>query len=202
MLFWIRLLILAVIGAIIGWITNVLAIKFIFRPLQPIEIPFLKNIKIQGLIPKRKAEIAKSIGDIVESELISMEEILSKFIEEENESAILLNIKQKVKQIVQQRLPQLIPQAIKSMILNYINDIIDKEGKNTIKELTEKMVHKATCKVKVSEIIEDKINHFELEKLEQLVLAIAKKELKHIEILGGVIGFMIGIIQGIIIYLL
>ena len=36
-----KILILAVIGGVIGYITNVLAIKLIFRPIKPIKIPIL-----------------------------------------------------------------------------------------------------------------------------------------------------------------
>lgn len=199
-MFWTKLFILATVGAVIGWVTNILAIKFIFRPLKPIHIPLL-NIKIQGLIPKRKAEIAKSVGETVETELISMEEIIDKMIADENKSEIIFNIKRKVKKIVEQKMPPIIPTAIKGMILDYIDDIIDKEGENAIAELTEKMVHKATTKIKIAQIIEEKINDFELEKLEEIILAIAKRELKHIELLGGLIGFLIGLLQGIIIFL-
>lgn len=35
----IRILILAIIGGLIGYITNVIAIKLIFRPINPIKIP-------------------------------------------------------------------------------------------------------------------------------------------------------------------
>lgn len=46
-----KLAVLAIIGAFIGWMTNVFAIKLLFRPLQPVNI---LGIKLQGLIPKRK----------------------------------------------------------------------------------------------------------------------------------------------------
>lgn len=197
-LFWIKLLILALIGAAIGWFTNVLAIKLIFRPLQPIQIPVL-NITLQGLIPKRKSELAKSIGEIVESELISIEEIIDKFIENENKSEIIFSIKRKIKRIIEQKLPGIIPSAIKLMLMDYIDDVIDKEAEIALTELTEKMVHKATSNVNIAQIIEDKINNFEIDKLEHIILAIAQKELKHIEVLGGVIGFLIGILQGLIV---
>ena len=41
----------------------------LFRHFQLINIPLI-NFKIQGLIPKQKAEIAKSIGETVETELL------------------------------------------------------------------------------------------------------------------------------------
>ena len=48
-----KIALLASIGGVIGYITNVLAIKLIFRPIEPIKIPIL-NFEIIGLIPKEK----------------------------------------------------------------------------------------------------------------------------------------------------
>jgi len=197
-MFWTKLLFLSVVGAVIGWLTNVFAIKLIFRPLNPIRIPVI-NMKIQGLIPKRKQEIAKSIGHTVETELVSVEEIIDKLIKDENKDQILLEIKTKIKNIVEHKLPSLIPTAFKNMIVSYVDEIIEKEGESLMNELTEKLIHKATSEVKIAEIIEEKINAFELEKLEQIILNIARTELKHIEVLGGLIGFVIGFVQGMII---
>ncbi|MCG8539912.1 MAG: DUF445 family protein [Clostridia bacterium] len=199
-MFYVKVLLLSIVGAFIGWMTNVFAIKLIFRPLNPIKIPIL-NLEIQGLIPKRKREIANSIGHTVETELISIEEIMDKLIEEENKSEIISEIKKKIRDIAEEKMPSIIPGAIKGIILVYLDEIIEAEGENTINELSDKLINKATSKVKISEIIENKVNNFELVKLEKIILNIAKKELKHIELLGGFIGFCIGFIQGIIIQL-
>lgn len=64
-------------GALIGYITNWLAIKMLFRPYErkylfnKIPIPFTP-----GLIPKEKPRIAKSVGDTVGDYLLSEEVIL------------------------------------------------------------------------------------------------------------------------------
>ncbi|WP_432408666.1 DUF445 domain-containing protein [Wukongibacter sp. M2B1] len=199
-MFWTKVVLLSIIGAFIGWMTNVFAIKLIFRPLNPIKIPFM-DLYIQGLIPKRKKEIAHSIGHTVETELVSIEEIIDKLIEEENKAEMISEIKKKIKAIAEEKMPSLIPGTIKGMIMLYVDEIIEGEGENAINELSEKLIHKATSKVSISEIIEEKINKFELEKLEAIILNIAKKELKHIELLGGFIGFVIGFVQGIVIQL-
>ncbi|EOD00911.1 DUF445 domain-containing protein [Caldisalinibacter kiritimatiensis] len=193
-----RVMILAVIGAMIGWLTNIIAIKLIFRPLNPIKIPLL-NIKFQGLIPKRKEEIAKKIGKVVEEELISINEIIDKVIEKENLSSVLLIIKTKINKVIEEKLPSIIPTTFRNMIYSYVDDLIDGEGERLLKDLAENMVHKATTQVKISEIIEEKVNSFELEKIEEIIISVAKKELKHIEVLGGILGFIIGVMQGIIV---
>ncbi len=200
MLFF-RVLILSIIGALIGWLTNIIAIKLIFRPLSPIRFPVL-NIEIQGLIPKRRSEIAKSIGKVIELELLSIKDIINKIIENEDFSEIKFIISKRISEIIDQKLPPIIPSSIKNSIFKYISDIVYTEGDRVIRDLAEKMVDRATAKVSLSEIVEEKINNFELDKIEEIIITIAKKELKHIEVLGGVLGFLIGIIQGIIVLII
>ncbi|MGL4988252.1 MAG: DUF445 domain-containing protein, partial [Cetobacterium sp.] len=71
----IKATLLVVIGSMIGWITNYIAIKMLFRPYKEIKIGFLK---IQGLIPKRRREIGISLAETIQSELISIKDITKK----------------------------------------------------------------------------------------------------------------------------
>lgn len=196
-----RVLILAVIGALIGWLTNIIAIKLIFRPLKPIRIPILK-MELQGLIPRRRSEIAKSIGKVVELELLSITDIINKIIENEDFSEVKFIISKRINEIIDGKLPSIIPSGIRNSIFKYITDVINTEGDRVLRDLAEKMVERAASKVSLSEIVEDKINDFELDKIEEIILTIARKELKHIEVLGGVLGFIIGVIQGIIVLMI
>jgi uncharacterized membrane protein YheB (UPF0754 family) len=47
----------------------------------------------------------------------------------------------------------------------------------------------------VKQLVEDRINSLDLDELERLVHRIAANEFKRIELLGGVLGFLIGLIQ-------
>lgn len=196
-----KLLILATIGGVIGWMTNVIAIKLLFRPINPINIP-LTPFKIQGLIPKRKADISKSIGEIVEEELISIEQIVDHIIEDTDKQQIVALIKEKVLVLAEAKMPAIIPSMFKNAIISNIGEIIDQNGEQMIVEMTEKLSHKVIESVDISQMVEDKLNTYDFEKLEEMTLKIAKTELKAIEILGGVIGFFIGIVQGIIVLMI
>jgi len=191
-----KLFILAIVGAFIGWMTNVFAIKLLFRPLNPVKILFFT---LQGLIPKRKADIAKSIGETVENELVSVEEIMDKMIEETDKDQLIDTIKEKVLKIVNDKMPILVPNTMRIMITNYVNEAIDENADSMINEMSEKLIHQAAEKISIALLIEEKINEFPFDKLEEIIIGIAKKELKHIEILGGVIGLFIGMVQGFII---
>lgn len=195
------IIVLAIIGALIGWITNLLAVKLLFRPFEPIFIPLL-NIKIQGLIPKRRNEVAVSIGKTIEKDLLSIEDIINQLLQSHDKEEIFLLIKGKISKIISQRLPGIIPSAFKGMIQNYVEDIIDQEGEKIITEIIESIIANSASTIQLSQMIEDKINEFPLDKLEEVIISIANKELKHIEVLGGVLGFIIGLFQGLIVHFL
>lgn len=191
-----KIIIMAIIGGCIGYITNKLAIKLIFRPIEPINIPIL-NIEIIGLIPKRKGEIAKNIGGIIQREFISIDDILNNIIENNDKIRIITYIKSKAKLIVDER-ASLIPSPIRGILQGYIDDIIEEEVGIYINELSEEVINKAHERINIQEIVENKINELNLYELEKIIFSIAEKELKHIELLGLILGFLIGIIQGII----
>lgn len=192
----IRILILAVIGGLIGYITNVIAIKLIFRPINPIKIPIL-NIEIIGMIPKRKTEIATNIAKVVEEQFISVDEITDNMITEQDKQHIIDYIKVRVKLILSEKMT-LIPSTIRNLVQNYVSEIIEDEIREGIDELSEEMIIKTKNRINIKEIIEDKINELDLYELETIILQIVKNELRHIEVLGLILGFFIGIVQGII----
>lgn len=194
-------IIMTTVGALIGWLTNVIAIKLLFRPIEPIKLPLLP-FSFQGLMPKRRNEIAKSIGETVQNELLSIEEIMDELIEGMDKTEIIKMLQSYVSKIVEEKMPSMVPTMFKGMIVKYVYDLVADEGENMINQLSDKVIHHATEKINISEMIEAKINAFPMAELERLVLDIAKKELKHIEVLGGVIGLLIGVLQwGIVTFL-
>ena len=58
--------IMGAMGALIGWGTNIVAIWLLFRPQRPIR---LGSWQLQGLLPRRQADIAMNIGQAIEREL-------------------------------------------------------------------------------------------------------------------------------------
>ena len=61
----------ALVGAVIGYITNWLAIKMLFRPHEEKRVFGVKVPFTPGLIPKEKERIAKSVGSTVGEHLLT-----------------------------------------------------------------------------------------------------------------------------------
>ena len=60
-------------GALIGYGTNTLAVEMLFRPFKPVYIGQWKLPFTPGLIPKEQRRIAESLGELIEKELFSPE---------------------------------------------------------------------------------------------------------------------------------
>jgi len=132
----INFIVLPLTGMIIGFLTNWIAIKFLFWPRQ-------KTFGIQGLIPKRKDKIAAKIA-----------------------SSSLQILPQKIEKLT--KMPY-----IGEKIVNYI----EKE-------------------------VSDKIKSMDNKQLQKIIENTSKKEMRFIVFSGALLGFIIGLIQAIILGLL
>ncbi|MDO4925027.1 MAG: DUF445 family protein [Turicibacter sp.] len=192
----ITVLILTIVGALIGWITNIFAIKLLFRPLKPIHIP-LTPFTIVGLIPKRRNELAKTIADVVAHELLSIEDLIDETITDEDLHHIKGYVKRKIKVVIDEK-TAIIPFPFKGMIQGPIEQMIDHEVDQGLDEVIINIKDIVQTRLNIEQLIEKNINALDLKELEQIILKIAKKELRHIEWLGFCLGGVIGLIQGII----
>lgn len=194
----IKLVLIVGIGAGIGWITNYVAIKMLFRPYKEINFGLFK---IQGLLPKRKHEIGESIAEIIQSELVSLKDIVSSMdkdkLEEKMSEAIDKILEEKLQREITKNFP-MIAMFLSSDMLDKVKVII----KNSILENKDKIISMFSDyleeNVDFKGIIVRNVDAFSLEKLEEITYSLAKKEFKHIEVVGAVLGAIIGFAQFII----
>ena len=191
----IKLFLIVGIGAMIGWITNYIAIKMLFRPYKEMNFLFFK---IQGLIPKRRSEIAISIADTVQKELISLKDITSSLnadeLEEKMGTVIDKILEEKLESEITKKFPML-AMFLSDEIISKIKSMI----KTSILENKETIINMFTSyleeKVDFKKIIIENVEAFSLEKLEEITYSLAKKELKHIEVIGAILGGIFGVFQ-------
>lgn len=79
-----------ILGAIIGLITNGIAIRMLFRPLEAVRIFGIKLPFTPGLIPKEKPRIAKSLGDVVANNLLNENVIKNGLLSREMDEKIIV----------------------------------------------------------------------------------------------------------------
>ena len=193
-----QLLIMIFISATIGWITNWVAIKMLFRPHKEINFGLFK---IQGLIPKRKAEIGSGIANIIQNELISVKDVISNIDREEFSKRLNSSINKVLEKNLKGKVKEKFP-----VLQMFFSDRMAKDVSNTIKDIIMENQEKifeifsnyAEENIDFEIIISDKISNFSLDKLEEIITLLAKKELKHIEVIGAILGGLIGVAQYLI----
>ena len=193
-----QLLIMIFISATIGWITNWVAIKMLFRPHKEINFGLFK---IQGLIPKRRAEIGSGIANIIQNELISVKDVISNIDREEFSKRLDSSIDKVLEKNLKAKVKEKFP-----VLQMFFTDRMAKDVSNTIKDIMMENQEKifeifsnyAEENINFEVIISDKISNFSLDKLEEIITLLAKKELKHIEVIGAILGGLIGVAQYLI----
>ena len=64
-----------VIGAVIGYCTNYIAVKMLFKPLNPVKLGNWTLPFTPGIIPKGKARMAKAMGEAVGNHLLTRRDL-------------------------------------------------------------------------------------------------------------------------------
>ena len=289
-----------VVGAVIGLITNGIAMRMLFRPLKPVKIWGMTLPFTPGLIPKEKSRIAKSLGDVVASELLNenvikngllspemdekiaitlnnfidrkstseetLREVFFSFVGEEQGLSIADEVSHKIVDFSYERMKKLELGALLSEIavteiaanlqgsmfsmlisdnliasakvkmseiiekliaergVEILDNIVQKEGANlmdkklcdlyaqyeermpefvdwvinTYHMLIEKNIRALLHAVDLSQLVENQINSYDVLTFEKIILDIMSKELNTIVWLGGLLGFVMGLIMLIV----
>lgn len=188
-------ILIPLISAFIGWFTNWIAIKMLFHPKEPRRI---LGIRFQGIFPKRQQQFAIKLGKLVSDELLSFQDIASKITHPDNLKKVMPLIDQHIDQFLRTQLPEQMP-----IISMFIGDSTIRELKavflvkleSLFPELMENYMHTMQDQLNLEAIVTEKVAGFSSDKMEQILMSIMQKEFRFVEIIGGVLGFLIGLLQ-------
>ncbi len=106
-----------ILGAFIGYLTNKVAIRMLFRPLKRLHILGLRVPMTPGVIPAKRHELAKNIGEMVGSHLLTSRDIGTALSEERFQDHLYALVDERVHDLLNRELgilPQLIPQRFQT----------------------------------------------------------------------------------------
>ena len=78
-----------IIGSIIGYCTNYIAVKMLFYPRNEVKVCGHKVPFTPGAIPKGKPRLAKTVGNVVANTLLTEEDIKQRILSPETEEAVI-----------------------------------------------------------------------------------------------------------------
>jgi uncharacterized membrane protein YheB (UPF0754 family) len=181
------------IGGLIGLVTNWLAVKMIFRPIQPHRLLFFN---LQGLVGRRQRELAAAIGRVVGAHLVEHRDIVA--------GLQKLDLGAVFASVLDRGLgPKVAELRSLPLIGGFLTDARIDDIKNAIQ--TSILAHKDAVLTAIEDglergldvpkLVEEKVAAFPVEKLERLILDVSSRELTAIVWLGGVLGVLIGLGQ-------
>ncbi|MFT6715686.1 MAG: uncharacterized membrane protein YheB (UPF0754 family) [Saprospiraceae bacterium] len=182
------------IAALIGWFTNFIAVKMLFHPKEPVNFGVFK---VQGIFPKRQKVLAEKLGSMVAKDLFSIDDLLEQIKSTDNSKTMVL-VESKIDVFIDKKLSANMP-----MLAMFLNDDIKNKIKGALlaeisqilPEIIESYGEQLKDSVDIKKIVTEKVLQFSTDKLEEILYSIMKKEFRFIELLGAVLGFLIGIIQ-------
>lgn len=189
------LVLIPIISAFIGWFTNWIAIKMLFHPREPKKI---LGITFHGIFPKRQQQFAEKLGKLVSNELLSFSDIESKITSKENLDKIMPHVEGHIDHFIRHKLSDTFPllsMFIGDKTINQLKEGFMKELKEIFPEVMQKYMGNLQKDLDLEQIVIQKVQGFSSDKLESILNDIMKKEFMFVEIIGGVLGFVIGLLQ-------
>lgn len=143
-----------IIGAVIGYCTNYIAVKMLFYPRKEIRIWGHRLPFTPGAIPKGKPRLAKAVGNIVANTLLTEEDIKEKILSPEIENAVVEKMTDALSLDIRSGMEKLLPagtdyeglkkrtadvlteQVLEAVQRIDIGNTIAEEGQKAVKEKT------------------------------------------------------------------
>lgn len=189
------LLLIPVISAFIAWFTNWIAIKMLFHPREPKK--FL-GVTLQGIFPKRQKQFAEKLGKLVSDELLSFKDIEEKITDPANIEKIMPVIEQHIDEFLRVKLTTQMPviaMFVGEKTIGEMKRIFIAELQDLFPLIMQNYMGQLQKDLDLEKIVYNRVASFSSNKLEDVLNQIMSKEFKFVELLGGVLGFIIGIIQ-------
>jgi uncharacterized membrane protein YheB (UPF0754 family) len=191
-----QMLLLPILASGIGWFTNWLAIKMLTKPLKPISI---LGFKIQGILPRRKEELADRVSEAVSRDFLKSEDVKELISSDKAQEGLKLLFSERKSLMVKKMMdafpgismfmtPELLAKAEEQLD----NALLDPEFLETI-------ALKLAEGADVKDIVKRNIIAFDFKKLDEIIHEIASQEFKVIEVLGALLGFVVGALQIVLI---
>ena len=186
------------IAAFVGWLTNWIALKLMFYPQKPINLYFFE---LQGIFPKRQREVAHQIAKMVSAELISFNDIRTKLNSPEQLADIKQHIDEKINDYLCHTFPNNYP--ITSWFFGHhqrqgIREDLILEVEKFTPEIIQKYTDNLEDELNIEKMVSEKISTMDPMHFEVIINGILKKEFALLSIVGGVLGFTVGVVQVVI----
>ena len=173
------------LGGVIGYITNDIAIRMLFRPhtakyIFGIHIPFTP-----GIIPKEKGRIAEAVGGVISENLMN-KEVLEKYLLSED---MVGKVRSAVKEFISTQ------QRNDETVVQFLGHYLSKEEIDTIAQNINQSITKQTYEKLADSSVGEKVAHIAIDHVAQKLTIDGAQEL--LSGIGGALGGLGGMAAGL-----
>ncbi|NOZ89127.1 MAG: DUF445 family protein [Crenarchaeota archaeon] len=184
------------VGGAVGYVTNVLAVRMLFRPVNPVcLIP--RRLCVQGLLPRRRRELAERLARAVASRL-QRGGLLQRYHERLQRALEKLVASMVSEQLSRGRAGQLLALIGGPQALEAIAAAVAAAAAPRLAALVEE----AASRIDLEQLIVEEFLSLSVEEMERMFREAAGPELRFIELMGFALGAAIGLVEGILAALL
>ncbi|MBE3583847.1 MAG: DUF445 family protein [Limnochordaceae bacterium] len=195
------LLMMPVVGGLIGWGTNMIAIRMLFYPRRPWVVPFL-GWRLQGLLPRHQEDFARALGEVVAEHLVRSQEIFDRIDVNELRTEMVQRLSEYVDDRLRSALPGFLPEGWRQAATAYVQEVVGREAGSLLSQTLPAMLKEAQARLDIAALVQEKVRAFDLQRLEDMVRSLSHRELRAIELWGLVLGVLVGILQAGVIRLI
>lgn len=183
-------------GLVVGYLTNLLALKLIFRPVHPVKVgPFT----IQGLFMKRQNEVSEEYARILAKDLLKAEHIFEFILENNGMDTIANiardNIKEAVDKTTGATRKMLLELAVGSKKFERIKHQIAEMFVHVLPQSIQGLFQFADESLQIGETLESKLKSLTKEEFEDVLHPVFQEDEFTLIIVGAVLGGVAGVIQ-------
>lgn len=184
------------VGALIGWLTNLVAVRLLFRPHRPVRV---LGFTLQGLLPRRRVELAETIGRVVETELLNRDDLLEGALTPAVREQIAATVVRAAGEAALNRLPGFLPEGLRLAVAGLVRNAAAAETQRFTEEQLPGLAAGLVDGLDIAGVVRSRILALDLEQLEGLAYAVTRRELRHIEWVGAVLGGLVGLAQAAVV---
>ncbi|MDX1960685.1 MAG: DUF445 family protein [Leptospiraceae bacterium] len=184
-----------IMGVVVGYLTNWLALQMIFLPLE--EKNFIL-FKYQGLFLRRQDEVSKELGNILAQKVLNEENLLRLIFKGKGGDLIIKLVmdsaNKSVEKLMKEKAP-LMPTLLGSEKTNKIKEVVAEKILSMIPQIASRLQNYITTSLKIEETVSTRLSKLSKAQFEDILHSVFKEDEMTLIILGAFLGGLVGLIQ-------
>jgi uncharacterized membrane protein YheB (UPF0754 family) len=168
---------LPVAGALVGYVTNWIAIKLLFEPAEPVEIG---PLTVQGLFESRQKEVSEEFGHFMESRVLSSPMLLD---------ALANQNEQELFEFLRRQLPYPIPEKVVRAAMQAIRNVASNPEEHA------EIHNYVQRQLDIEETLSRRLKRLSPKNFENLLHPVFQEDENILIMVGGVLGAIAGLLQ-------